>query len=281
MTQFKSVDSNEITGKRSVDSPKWAMVQAFTGPQAATLVCGIDPSSADSATVTELLQRMKHAYAAALWAHKACRQLLSSKISPVDVRSLFPFIEIDTDPFDNRFLHSRYMTEYYEEVCQHTDPEFGAEDSACVTIHARFREWLADDVQTDFNRQLFDPHELHVWLKHSCLHSAYNFLRQGEKSDSSDEQSIVPRRVLKQRRNVLDPVIEHAQSLCKEPTDASEVWVQLQTLARSKPLFPPFIGVTAEGIQYLDSKDEVRYLNVKALRMRLLRARQTTVGHGG
>jgi hypothetical protein len=53
----------------------------------------------------------------------------------------------------------------------------------------------------------------------------------------------------KTRRNALTPVIELAQSLCRDRFDDAEVWAVLQTLAEKKE--PPLIGATEDGLQYL------------------------------
>lgn len=52
------------------------------------------------------------------------------------------------------------------------------------------------------------------------------------------------------RRYNLTPVIELAQSKCRNPTDTAEVWAQLQVLAENKTA--PLIGATDDGLQYLN-----------------------------
>ncbi len=52
------------------------------------------------------------------------------------------------------------------------------------------------------------------------------------------------------RRYTLTPVIELAQSKCRNPTDTAEVWAQLLVLAENRTA--PLIGATDEGLQYLD-----------------------------
>ena len=51
------------------------------------------------------------------------------------------------------------------------------------------------------------------------------------------------------RRDTLTPVIELAQSQCRNRQDTAEVWGRLQVLAESKS--PPLIGATEDGLQYL------------------------------
>ncbi len=53
----------------------------------------------------------------------------------------------------------------------------------------------------------------------------------------------------KARRDALKPVIERAQSECRNPQDAAEVWGVLLMLAEKKTA--PLIGATEEGLQYL------------------------------
>ncbi len=69
------------------------------------------------------------------------------------------------------------------------------------------------------------------------------------------------------RRDVLTPVIEHAQSLCKDPSDDAEVWAQLLVLAQGK--HPPLLGSTEDGLQVLDWDE--RYFKRADLRKRMQR----------
>lgn len=55
----------------------------------------------------------------------------------------------------------------------------------------------------------------------------------------------------KARRDTLTPVIELAQSQCRNPKDTAEVWAVLMVLAEKK--HPPLIGATEEGLQYLEA----------------------------
>lgn len=69
------------------------------------------------------------------------------------------------------------------------------------------------------------------------------------------------------RRDVLTPVIEYAQSLCKAPSDVAEVWAQLLVLAQRK--YPPLLGSTEDGLQVLDWDE--RYFKRADLRKRMQR----------
>ncbi len=70
----------------------------------------------------------------------------------------------------------------------------------------------------------------------------------------------------KARRNTLTPVIELAQSQCRNPQDTAEVWAALLVLAELK--HPPLRGATEDGVQYL-KRGEVAFLTRDALRKRL------------
>lgn len=79
------------------------------------------------------------------------------------------------------------------------------------------------------------------------------------------------------RRNVLTSVIELAQSQCKNPQYASEVWAKLLVLAEKKE--PPFIGTAEEGLKYYKGAS-VAFLSRDALGKRLRRQLpQSTAKH--
>jgi hypothetical protein len=70
----------------------------------------------------------------------------------------------------------------------------------------------------------------------------------------------------KTRRNTLTPVIELAQTTCRNPKDTAEVWATLLVLAEQK--HTPLLGATEEGIQYLNH-GEAAIFKREALRKRL------------
>ena len=70
------------------------------------------------------------------------------------------------------------------------------------------------------------------------------------------------------RRDTLTPVIELAQSKCRNPKDTAEVWAVLLVLAEKKQ--PPLIGVTEEGLQYYEA-GEAAIFKRKSLGARLTR----------
>ena len=71
-----------------------------------------------------------------------------------------------------------------------------------------------------------------------------------------------------QRRDILTPVIEHAQSLCKHPLDTSEVWGQLHKLAGVQYLV--LLHIEGNAIAYTDG-DDTKHLTRKKLANRLKR----------
>ena len=69
-----------------------------------------------------------------------------------------------------------------------------------------------------------------------------------------------------QRRDILDPVIELAQSKCLDPMDTAQVLAQLQVLAQEE--HAPLLASTNEGIKYA-KKGNAAYLTRDALDKRL------------
>lgn len=60
--------------------------------------------------------------------------------------------------------------------------------------------------------------------------------------------SVITNSTKPPRRDSIDPVIEVAQSKCKNPQDTAEVWAQMQVLANDEQ--PPFLASTANGLKY-------------------------------
>ncbi len=77
----------------------------------------------------------------------------------------------------------------------------------------------------------------------------------------------------KGRRDVLTPAIETAQKECPDPFDAPAVWAVLVSMAGAGAA--PLLGASDEGIKWLNSNDEPRFLTLKNLRERLNRKRKT------
>lgn len=78
----------------------------------------------------------------------------------------------------------------------------------------------------------------------------------------------VIRHTSKVRRNTLTPVIEMAQSQCRNPNDTAEVWAALSVLAQKK--HAPLFGATDEGLQYYKG-GEAAIFTRKSLGKRLAR----------
>ena len=70
------------------------------------------------------------------------------------------------------------------------------------------------------------------------------------------------------RRDILTPVIEHAQSLCKDQWDVAEVWGQFHKLAGVQYLV--LLHVEGNSIAYTDG-DETKFLKRKVLAERIRR----------
>jgi hypothetical protein len=68
------------------------------------------------------------------------------------------------------------------------------------------------------------------------------------------------------RRDTLNPVIEHAQSKCKDPQDTAQVWAQLQELAQEGHV--PLLAAVQEGVKYTKNGKDA-YFTRDALDKRL------------
>lgn len=71
------------------------------------------------------------------------------------------------------------------------------------------------------------------------------------------------------RRDILTPAIEAAQRECADPFDAPAVWAALVHKANASK--PPLLGVSDEGIKWLDANDVLNFFTLKNLRDRLRR----------
>lgn len=84
-----------------------------------------------------------------------------------------------------------------------------------------------------------------------------------------DSPVTVKRSTKDTRRDLLTPLVEFAQTACRNPWDAAEVWNHLSEMAQKKT--PPLLGQTEDGIQYIKDTETV-YLSRDALKKRLKRA---------
>jgi hypothetical protein len=76
----------------------------------------------------------------------------------------------------------------------------------------------------------------------------------------------------KKRRDLLTPAIEAAQKACGNPFDAPAVWDEMVKLARQQK--HSLLGVSDEGIKWVDSNDETRFFKLGNLRDRLMRSKK-------
>lgn len=91
-------------------------------------------------------------------------------------------------------------------------------------------------------------------------------------SESKLSQGIVTQ----QRRDLLTNLISKAQESVVDKWDANQIFVLLQKWAREKPQSAPLIGITEEGVQWLNSEDQPCVLSIKNLRDRLRRQRKSS-----
>ena len=262
------------------DLNHWDYAEVFTGQDAATLILGIDPIREETAKSKPLLQLMQRAYAKTLHAHidgywlrKMAedrnnfknRDVLSG---PEDLHRQYRMVEAaEYLAYAPQNLHSWRMTAHYAkfpDVLGRTALGLWQLDSE------RFDRWLNNDLCNSFFHQLFDRQEIDRWLNSIGATSSYRFLKENG-SPSHGIVSNVIHITPASRRDLLTPVIEHAQSLCRNHLDAPEVWSKLQTLARDA--YSPLFGITEMGVQYIDALDSPKVLSFRALKERMRRTR--------
>lgn len=71
----------------------------------------------------------------------------------------------------------------------------------------------------------------------------------------------------RQRRDLLTPKIEEAQSEAKNPGDASEVFSILRRMATAKE--QPFIGISTTGLKWNNASDAPKETSIDAVRKRI------------
>lgn len=94
---------------------------------------------------------------------------------------------------------------------------------------------------------------------------------------STSKRFETPTNSPKKRRDLLDPVIAKAKRECETPDDYLAVWPILQVMANQK--VAPLIGVSEEGIKWVDDCDEVHTFKKQSLRERFRRDRQRLQEH--
>lgn len=266
---------------KMADFSHWDFAETFSGQDAAALIIGLDPILDDLATTAPVLQRMDNAYTATLWAHQDAKHDRErwdsynwSAFTRMDQELIFKFDDqLQDRPYRPKNLHSWRMQAYYNEASWRSEFPSKIDIGIAELANDRFKRWLIDDLRNGFDYQLFDRYELARWLDATELNSAYCFYRAGGAAADTPVLNVNTHKN-SERRDLLTPVIEHAQSLCRNQGDTAQVWARLQFLAREK--YVPLIGIDESGIQYVDANDRLKNLNYRALRMRLTRARQGT-----
>lgn len=123
-----------------------------------------------------------------------------------------------------------------------------------VLMHKRDR-----DAAAEVRRQKAEKHE--AW--------AASAAQAAEKATNAQPPAPVPVDDQRQRSDLMVAPIRLALNSAKNPSDASEVFAILRAMAESK--HPPMLGISDEGIKWLDAKDETKFLNLTSLRKRLSR----------
>jgi hypothetical protein len=76
----------------------------------------------------------------------------------------------------------------------------------------------------------------------------------------------------KARRDLLTPAIEAAQRACEDIFDAPAIWGVMSEMALAQKY--RLLGVSEDGIKWIDANDETQFFKLKDLRDRLRRLKQ-------
>lgn len=271
------------------DLSHWDFAEVFSAHDAAALIFGVDPAVGYAAGIRPILTRMEDAYLACLHGHQdqvySTASIQKNKIYGVepsnrDLRlSMLMAAQSESETYQTKTLHSLRMTAFYEASNQiswlKVTPDMQNKFALAEIAEERFIRWLFDDLRNGFDHQYFERYEINRWLLLWGMKSVYQFGERESESVAIPLASLPAKRFGHGRRDFLAPVVEHAQSQCKNIWDAPEVWSKLQALARQK--YGPLIGVDESGIQYVDANDKFKTLNYSSLGMRLSRARAPTL----
>lgn len=94
--------------------------------------------------------------------------------------------------------------------------------------------------------------------------------RQAEPVVATEVSDDVPPMAAKnRRRDLVAHRIEEAQKQVGDQYDTSKIWLALKAMANLKT--SPFLGVSDEGLKWVNSKDETKFLTLGNLRDRLSR----------
>ena len=158
------------------------------------------------------------------------------------------------------------MKESYVEKEMRTSDELNSEDL----------DWLIKYFKDEYSADK-KPRSLRDWYqfakdKKFKYHSWIDGYMESTTQPAPAQSIAAPTKVVihstKQRRDTLTPVIEFAQSQCRNPNDTAEVWAALLVLAENK--HPPLIGVTEEGLQHFKDGGAAIFKR-KSLHQRLTR----------
>lgn len=87
---------------------------------------------------------------------------------------------------------------------------------------------------------------------------------------SPAKTNAAPQPPKRKRADLLTPVIERAQAQANDPTNHGEVFAILRTWATSNDKPAPIVDyVSGAGVKWRDGSDDMRWLNLEALRKRL------------
>lgn len=122
--------------------------------------------------------------------------------------------------------------------------------------------------------------DLNQWLEENEPRIQFRF--GGAAHEATALVSTGTRRIRKlsqdDRRDTYWPVIEQAQSQCRNKYDAAEVWPRLVELAESDDPPPPLVGVMSDGRLKFKPRGSANakpgYMNIEALKKRLRRQKE-------
>lgn len=133
---------------------------------------------------------------------------------------------------------------------------------------------LAPGAGSCVGQHVLEPLAIHMEVAHWLW--GYGACSKQEKPGSGQSlqhsKPVAVPLVKRSRSDLLSNAIKNAQQVAKNPDDASEVFNILRGYAGSKG--HPIIGVSEEGLKWLDANDAVRYLSLKNLRDRFTREKK-------
>jgi len=143
-------------------------------------------------------------------------------------------------------------------------PVYGDKEFHYITAPA-FAAWLAAQGETP------SPH-IQAWFDAVGVTGAAQ-AAPVVVSNSAPPTPTAPARQ-NMRRDLLTPLIEAAQRDASDPYDTPAIWEKLRAMAAEK--IGPLLGVTSDGIKWIDGNDEVQFFSLKSLRDRLGRQKRAT-----